>query len=211
MRNFLALLCLLALLTGCASAPVVEPEPEPEPYGTFTDITGHPMEYQILEGLERGFYAVPSDGRFRPDEPATCGEFLLALWNLSGRPGNAKNAADWAAEAEYLDTPLSADANITRQEAMSLLYAHNGRLSGIEAMLTGIYDSAFRDSAQISPGGKAALYWGFYNVLIRETEPDFISPSGTLSRGDMADILVRYADTFRGESPENSVKEELVQ
>jgi hypothetical protein len=38
-----------------------------------------------------------------------------------------------------------------------------------------------------------------------------IDPSGTVSRGDMADIMIRYADTFRGESPENSTEEESVQ
>lgn len=191
MRKFLIVFCLFAVLTGCGA----KPEPEPAADATFADIAGHPMEEQILEGLRRGLYAVPPDGRFRPDEPATRGEFLTALWNLSGRPGDAE----------------SPDEPVTRQEAMSILYADNGSVSGVEAMLTGIYDSGFRDSDQIPPGGKAALYWGFYNVLIREPEPDMIDPSGTVSRGDMADIMIRYADTFRGESPENSIEEESVQ
>jgi len=200
LRKFLTVLCLLAVLSGCTSTPAEEPESAD---GTFTDITGHPMEDQILEGLQRGFYGVPSSGCFRPDEPATYGEFLRALWNLSGRPGDAKSAVDWATEAGYLDAPIQPDEPITRQEAMSLLYAHNGSVSGVEAMLTGIYDSGFRDSAQIPTEGKPALYWGFYNVLIREPEPDMIFPSGTVSRGDMAYIMVRYMDTFRSESPEN--------
>ena len=204
MRKFLIVFCLFAILTGCGA----EPEPESAD-GTFTDIAGHPMEDRILEGLQRGFYGVPPDGRFRPGEPATRGEFLTALWNLSGRPGDAKTALAWAADAGYPDA--APDEPITRQEAMSILYAHNGSVGGVEAMLTGIYDSGFRDSGQIPPEGKAALYWGFYNVLIREPEPDMIDPSGTVSRGDMADIMIRYADTFRGESPENSTEEESVQ
>lgn len=195
MRKFLIVFCLFAVLTGCGA------EPEAAADATFTDIAGHPMEEQILEGLRRGLYAVPPDGRFRPDEPATRGDFLTALGNLPGRPGDAGTALDYGMP----------DDPITRQEAMSILYAHNGSVSGVEAMLTGIYDSGFRDSDQIPPGGKIALYWGFYNVLIREPEPDMIDPSGTVSRGDMADIMIRYADTFRSESPENSVKEESVQ
>ncbi|MBQ9521328.1 MAG: S-layer homology domain-containing protein [Oscillospiraceae bacterium] len=210
MRQFLTLLCLLAVLTGCTSGALPESESAElsAADGTFIDIAGHPMEYEILEGLELGLYRVPSDGRFRPDEPATHGDFLLALWNFSGRPGDSanelQNALDWAADTEYPDNvPATPDDPITRQEAMSILYTHNGGVSGVEAMLTGIYDNGFRDSAQIPPGGKAALYWGFYNVLIRETEPGIISPSGTVSRGDMADIMIRYVNMFRGESPEN--------
>lgn len=197
---FLTALALFAVLTGCASANKPETSQLADAADEFADIAGHPMEERILEGHERGFYDIPADGLFRPDDPATVGDFLTALWNLSGSPG--KNAVDWAADAGYLS---GADLSqpLTRQQAMSLLYALNGAVSGVEAMLTGIYDEGFRDSGEIPPGGKQALYWGFYHVLIREPEPDMIMPSGTVSRGDMADILIRYADRFAGESPEN--------
>ena len=197
---FLTALLVFAVLTGCASG--TEPE-EAElsaaDGGEFADIAGHPMEALIREGLERGLYGVPSDGRFRPDDPATLGEFLRALWNLSGKPG--KSAADWAKKAGYLSG--AADNPVTRQEAMSILYAHNGAVSGMESLLTEIYNDGFRDSGEISNEGRVPLYWGYYNVLIRETEPGVISPSGTLPRGDMANILIRYADKVRGESLEN--------
>jgi len=198
---FLTALLLLAALTACASGGEPEPaELSAADGGAFTDIAGHLMEFRIQEGLERGLYGVPvDDGRFRPDDPATRSEFVRALWNLSGQPG--KTSAQWAAQEGYpYDAP---DEPITRQEAMSILYAHNGSASGIEAMLTGIYDDGFLDSGQIPAEAKPAMYWGFYNVLIRETESGLIAPSGTVSRGDMADILIRYADTFRAESPEN--------
>jgi len=197
---FLTALLVCAVVTGCASG--TEPEQaelSAADGGEFTDTAGHPMEEAIQEGLERGLYGVPPDGRFRPDDPATRGEFLRALWNLSGQPG--KSATDWADKAGYLSgTP---DAPVTRQEAMSILYAHNGAVSGMETLLTGIYNDGFRDSGEISGEGRTPLYWGYYNVLIRETEPGLIAPSGTVSRGDMANILIRYADTFLSESPEN--------
>ena len=197
---FLAALLVFAVLTGCASgAESEEAELSAADGGEFTDIAGHPLEEAIQEGLEHGLYGVPPDGRFRPDDPATLGEFLRALWNLSGQPG--ESATDWAKEAGYLSG--APDSPVTRQEAMSILYAHNGAVSGMEAMLTGIYNDGFRDSGEISDEGRQSLYWGYYNVLIRETEPGLIAPSGTVSRGDMANILIRYADKFRGESPEN--------
>ncbi|MBQ9493815.1 MAG: S-layer homology domain-containing protein [Oscillibacter sp.] len=209
---FLTALLVLSVLVSCASAPdAAEPEAELSAAdGAFTDIADHPMEYEILEGLERGLYRVPSDGLFRPDEPATRGEFLVALWNLSERPGASdgeteiQNAVNWAVDAGYPDSASrSPDEPITRQEAMELLFAHNGGVSGVETMLTGIYDSGFLDSGRIPAGAKPAMYWGFYNVLIREPELDIIDPSGTVSRGDMAEIMIRYMDTFRSGSPEN--------
>jgi hypothetical protein len=82
---------------------------------------------------------------------------------------------------------------------MELLYTCNGSVSGPELMFTRLYDDGFKDSGDIPPGGKPALYWGFYNVLIRETEPETISPSAPVSRGDMAEILVRFMDDFQTE------------
>ena len=86
---------------------------------------------------------------------------------------------------------------------MSLLFACNGSVSGTELMFTKLYDDGFKDSGDIPPGGKPALYWGFYNVLIRETETDVISPSGPVPRGDMAEILVRFMDSFRSEETDS--------
>ena len=198
---FLTAALLFVALTACASGGEPETaELSAADGGAFTDIAGHPMESQIQEGLERGLYGVPvDDGRFRPDDPATRGEFLRALWNLSGQPG--KSATDWADKAGYLSG--ASDDPVTRQEAMSILYAHNGASSGMETLLTGIYNDGFRDSGEISGEGRTPLYWGYYNVLIRETEPGLIAPSGTVSRGDMANILIRYEDKFLSESPEN--------
>ena len=196
---FLMALFVFAVLTGCASGTEPEAELSSADGGEFTDIAGHPLEEAIREGLERGLYAITPDGRFRPDDPATLGEFLRALWNLSGQPD--QSAADWATKAGYLSS--APDDPVTRQEAMSILYAHSGAVSGMETLLTGIYNDGFRDSGEISGEGRTPLYWGYYNILIRETEPGLISPSGTVSRGDMANILIRYADTFLSESPEN--------
>ena len=193
---YLMALCLFA---GCGNAdPVPLPDtPALSAGAEFSDIAGHPSELYILVGLQRGLYGVPSDGKFLPDVPATQGEFISTLWNLAGRPGG-NGAAAWADAQNLLEgISFSEDTPITRQDAMEILFRYNGSLSGMESMLTGIYDDAFLDSDQIPAGGKPALYWGFYNVLIRETEPDKIAPSGTVSRGDMAEMMVRYMDDFQ--------------
>ena len=213
-RNFLFSLALILLivLPGCGRDASESPRLSGEA-PELSDIAGHPAEEAIREGLRRGLYPAPSDGLFRPDEAATGGDFVIALWNLAGNPdGNPSNDGDeqlrqalaWADESGFLDGgAFDADKPITRQEAMDILYAYNGGGVGMEAMLTSVYDNAFLDSGEIPDGGKPALYWGFFNVLIREPEPDKIAPSGTVSRGDMAAMMVRYMDDFQSESPEN--------
>lgn len=221
---FIIGLCL-ALLAGCGQAgrdsPAADGALSAIQPKEFADIDGHTQETYILEGLERGFYSIPPDGRYRPDEAATTAEFAAALWNLAGQPGadrassassDAEGVADramaWVREAGYEppDAP-GPEEPVTRLAAMELLFAYSGGVSGVEAMFTRLYDDGFEDSGDIPPAGKAAIYWGYYNVLIRETERYRIAPFDTVSRGDMAEILVRCADAFQSGPPE-SIKEE---
>lgn len=221
-RVFLSALMLCAALTGCAkTAPAASSDvAELSGAAELTDVAGHSQEAYILEGLQLGFLPAPSDGRFQPDESATREDFLVALWRLGGQPEVSdkgipsrwnpalRKALAWADAAGCLDSAASVktfapDEPVTRLAAMESLYAYNGNVSGVEAMLTGIYDDAFRDSAELSAESKRALYWGFYNVLIREKEPDKISPSEALSRGDMAEALIRYWSDFQSEPPQN--------
>ena len=178
------------------------------------DIAGHPAEEAILEGLRRDLWRVPSDGLFRPDLPASAGTFLAALWSAAGRPGGSerpfdeereiREAVSWAAGEGSLDhTPdLSPDEPLTRQDAMEILFSVTGRASGTETMFTGLYDDAFPDSARLPLEERRALYWGVYNVLLEARDPGSLDPSGTVSRGEMAEMLVRFMDDFMSGTPE---------
>ena len=172
----------------------------------FTDIDNHHAEQAVLQGLEMGLWIVPADGQFRPYDAASVRDFLTALWIASGKPeesirttGNTNDdttgAVSWAISKGWVNK-TALDKPLTRQKAMNILYEHNGGVSGIEAMLTAVYDDGFLDSSEIPPKGKAALYWGFYNLLIRETEPEKIDPNGAVSRGDMAEMLISYRNDF---------------
>ena len=206
--------CLLAaVLGGCVPTDSPAPGeaggtgPEEASGAAIADTAGHPQEAYIREGLGHGLYRVPPDGLFRPDEAVTAEEFAEAVRNLAGQPDeggeDGQSALAWLAEAGYTaPDALSAEEPVTRLEAMKILYALNGAASGQEELFTGVYDSVFVDSAAIPAEGKSALYWGFYNVLIRETEPDTVSPSGTVSRGDMAEMLVRFLRDFPDSLPE---------
>lgn len=225
MRNkpliFLTAFLSLAALAGCASRTDAPQTPDAAELSQadaaeLSDAGETSAETYILEGARRGLYSLPSDGGFQPDEPVTRGEFLVALWRLAGQPetsgatppSDLEAALAWADAAGCLDSAADAsnfdpDELMTRQAAMESLFSYHGSVSGTEGMMTALYDNAFDDSGEIPAGAKRALYWGFYNVLIREPEPDRIAPSGPVSRGDMAEMMVRYLDDFQSEPAEN--------
>jgi hypothetical protein len=61
-----------------ASPTPAEPATKPEETKevTLTDIAGHPVEKEIVKLVEAGAVEIGSDGRFRPDDEITRGEFL---------------------------------------------------------------------------------------------------------------------------------------
>ena len=215
-RLFFALLMIIApvLFAGCAAAPKnteTAPENQTIHAETLSDIDGHPAEEAIREGLRLGLYPAPSDGLFHPDDPVTLGEYAAAIYNLdhSGDTSDSpvtpdetvRAATEWAISKGYatdLDLNFNSDSDkpITRQDAMRFLYAYHSETPGAETMLFGIYDDSFLDSGQISAEKKPALYWAYYNVLIRNADPDKIDPFGSVSRGDMAQALIRYRNDF---------------
>ena len=226
---FASLILALLTLTACG-APKTErmSETTVESPADFTDIAGHQAETVIREGYAYGLYDIPLDGQFRPDDPATRGEFITALWRMAGRPVSSipapyedmknqpeetRNAAAWFHAENFPDDKASSqsffpDEPVTRQTVMTALFAYNGGVSGVEQLLTRIYDDGFADSGQIADSEKRALYWGYFNELIEETTPDKIDPDGVVLKDELAKIMVRYLDDFRNE-PQVMKKEEL--
>ena len=228
---FAPLILAFLTLTACG-APEADRNPEDITAFTkipsdFSDIAGHPAETDIREGYMRGLYDIPLDGRFRPDDPATRGEFVTALWRMAGRPVSSnpapygdmkdhpdetRDAAAWFHAENYPDDQASSesffpDNSVTRQTVMAALFAYNGGVSGVEQLLTRVYDDGFTDSGLIADWGKKALYWGYFNELITDTASDRIDPDGVVSGGELAKIMVLYLDEFQNE-PRTIEKEE---
>ena len=181
----------------------------------FTDTAGHWAEAYINQGAERGLFGGYTDGSFRPGNQLTRAEFMMVLWNLAGRPDssgktpftdiggrseNIRNAIAWAYGKGYIsgtsDTTFSPGLPLTRQAAMKILFSYNGGESGMEKMFTATYDANFTDSSLIAAWAKPAMYWGVYNVIINGTTPATLSPGGTITRAQLAAIMVRYTDRF---------------
>lgn len=182
----------------------------------FTDTAGTWAEAYINQGAERGLFGGYTDGSFRPGNRLTRAEFIMVLWNLAGRPdpaggapftdiagrsANTRSAIAWAYGAGHVsgttDTTFSPGDALTRQAAMKILFSYTGGVSGSERMFTAVYDGKFTDSGEISAWAKPAVYWGVYHEILNGTTPSTLNPRGTITRAQLAAIMVRYTDKFQ--------------
>ena len=183
--------------------------------GAFSDVAadywGTPY---IAEAVSRGLFSGYPDGTFQPDANIIRADFVTVLWRSAGSPepkaaaaftdvpANAyyAKAVAWAAENGYVNgtsaTTFSPNGELERQAAMTILFRYSGGQSGMELMLSGLYDSGFADSASIASWAKAAMYWGYYNGIISGVGENLLSPTTGATRAQLAKILVNYLDKF---------------
>ena len=184
---------------------------------TFRDV---PAAYWASSHIERaaslGIISGYADGSFRPGNSVTRAQFVTMLWRMAGKPGSTaaapfadtvnlnadfRAAIAWASEHGYVNgvtaTSFKPNATITRQQAMAILFRYNGSVSGMELMLTDVYDSQFTDSASIGAFAKPGVYWAVYNGVVTGTTATTITPGGTATRAQIAVILLRYMDKFQ--------------
>ena len=183
--------------------------------GDFTDIAGTWAESYIRTAAERNLFQGYPDGTFRPDNHLTRAQFMMVLWNLAGRPvvpdetpfkdmggqiQNFRHAVAWAYAEGYVNgtapDTFSPDEPLTRQAAVKILFAYNGSKRGTEVMITSVYDDIFSDSGRISAWAKDAVYWAVYQKIISGTSPSTLDPGGTVTRAQLAAMMVRYVERF---------------
>jgi len=184
---------------------------------SFPDIQGHWGEEFILQAAELGLFKGYEDGTFKPDAPVNRAQFVTVVWRMAGSPqtdattpfadiaglsGEFKTAIAWAYEKGLIngtsETAFSPLDSLNRAAAMKILFQYAGGVSGMEMTFTGIYDSAYEDSAQIPDWAKAPMYWGVYNEIISGTGKTTLSPAGTATRAQLAKILVNYTNLHEG-------------
>ena len=79
-------------------------------------------------------------------------------------------------------TAFQPDRAIDRQQAMAILFCCSGGVSGMESLLTGVYDSQFKDSGDIAPALKPGVYWAVYPGVVGGVTQDTLAP-GALPPG----------------------------
>ena len=145
------------------------------------------------------------------EAPVQRGEFLLMLYRMSGSPSvetaapfldladqsqEVRAAVDWAYASGLVngrsETSFDPAGSITRQEAAKILFYHSGGISGMEALFTMLYDSAFLDSAEIAPWARAAMYWAYFQEIISDDGTALLSPQAVVTVTRAEELLNRY-------------------
>ncbi len=177
----------------------------------FSDIKGHWAEMFITESVKEGLFFGDADGRFNPDADITRAQFITVLWRMAGCPDAGtelpfldtenqlpefRKAISWGYENGYMkgisDTEFQPEATLTREEGIKIIHSYSGGNIGGEFQFYAIYEGLLKDSSEISDWAKSSVYWGIYNKLISGIAEMTISPKGTITRAQLARILVSY-------------------
>ena len=187
---------------------------ETEEVPQFTDVAGNWAERYIGQaaalGLIEGY-----EGKYRPNDTMTRAEFVTILWRAMGEPKPAKaasfsdltqnwylDAVAWAEENAVVngmgEGQFAPNGTVTREQMVTIFHRMAGTPVGMEAMLTGVYDSQYSDSGTVGSWARSALYWSIYNGIYCGTTSEEIGsrlePKLPATRAQIAVMIVRYLD-----------------
>ena len=130
------------------------------------------------------------------------------LWNMAKKPEteSASAFADvksddwyfkqivWAYENGYIngvsDSEFNPNGNITREQAMTILYRSAGSPETAETL------EKFEDRENISSFALSAMSWAVENKIISGVSNTEIAPKQSATRAQLATIIVRFIKTF---------------
>lgn len=185
------------------------PETDPADTGTsFTDVKSYSWYREAVEYcVSKGYMSAEEDGRFLPDKAVTRAQSIQMLYQLAGAPevSSASGFTDvassayyydavcWSTEcgiaAGYADHTFRPDVPITRQQFIALLYRYTDYQKK-PVIPTDTLDR-FPDAGAVSEYARTPMSWAVHYSLISGIRGN-LEPTGTLSRSQMACILMSY-------------------
>ncbi|MCH5353213.1 MAG: S-layer homology domain-containing protein [Acutalibacter sp.] len=153
-----------------------------------------------------------SDTTFNPNGKVTRAMMVKVLYNMDTTHGTTENvaslpftdvpASQWYAKAvawAYRKgitsgtsaTTFSPNANITREQAATMLYNFRRTTTTIDKIDLAKLN-AFSDASQTSSYAKNAMAWAITNGMISGTDATHVSPKGTATRAQLAQILMKF-------------------
>lgn len=185
----------------------------------FSDTDGSFAKDAIDEAAELGLI-LGYNGKYRPNDAMTRGECVTILYRAMGSPKVASPATFTDLTHEYYRDAIAwAEQNgvvkgvgggrfnpggqVTRAQLATILFRLSGSESGMEAMLTGLYDQTFTDSASIPAYAKTAVYWAVYKNIWCGTDSldagTKLAPNDPATRAQIAVMITRYLDKYPAE------------
>ncbi len=232
MKRFISLFLIVAMAV-CAFPFAVTAEDNTLP---FTDVKTDywfydAVKYTYEEGIFKG---VDTEGKlFAPAKNMTRAELVMTLFQLTGvdKTGyagetgfndvSAKSwmsyAVKWGAQMGYVsgvgNGKFNPQGNITRQEFACILYRF-----AKDYYLTDNVDAsvlaAFPDEASVASWAKESLEWAASVSIVSGVKladgSSVVSPKGTTTRAQAAQMLMTFIKMFDGESADGKVNRDLV-
>jgi len=160
------------------------------------------VQYSYTHGLMNG----TGNNLFSPDLPTTRAMAVTLLYRLDGEPtgGNHSftdipqdtyysDAVAWAAEAGIVkgisEELFAPDRPITREQLVTILARYAIYLG--RDMTADPLTNAFSDGNMVASYALNAMNWALHSGLIRGTSEDRLSPRGTATRAQVAQIIMR--------------------
>lgn len=147
---------------------------------------------------------------YSPNISTTRAMVVTALWNYAGRPSMVDSGylprtysdvtpsewyyqpIEWATSqgvlTGYSDGRFGPNDSITREQLVTILWRHAGRPSASQTSLN------FNDASSVSSYARKAMLWATEEGIVQGRSPGYLSPQGTASRAEIAQMLKRYLE-----------------
>ena len=184
-----------------------DPTPEP-PANPFRDIENNWAKDVILEAYGNGWILGMTATTYEPDQTANRAQFATIMWRVADTPAPTstspftdvpsgayyETSINWGHQIGMIKgtsgTTADPERNITRQEAVVMLYRYAGYV-GADVSGRGSL-SEFHDQNSVSDWARDAVEWAVSNGVIQGTPGKLLEPTRNISRSEMAAIIVRF-------------------
>ena len=172
----------------------------------YGEVVHKAKDYGLMQGVGTSIEHYPL---FQPDSNSTRAAVARTIYNMEQpviseyvNPFTDVAEGTWYTEAVcwgaengiiqgYPDSTYQPDAEITREDMLTLLY----RYSGMEAPESERL-SEFSDAAQVSAYAVNAMEWAITEGIVEGYLDNTLKPQNAINRAELAAILVRYYEKY---------------
>lgn len=204
-KNTSVLLLALAMLAVSAFTPAAGGAMRAEAATTFSDISGHWAQSDILKAAEQGIVSGYSDGTFKPNKAVTRAEFTTMLNKALGNNGTTESVFSDVAEnawyyaqickgvsagyiSGYSDGTFKPGNTVTRQEA-AVMMARIVPTYGYSATLTD-----YKDGSSIPTWAQDAMKRIVGKGYISTYGDNALHGSDSLTRAQAVKVIMTMLD-----------------
>ena len=187
--------------------------PAEEPVG-FQDVSESDWFYEAVRYVyERGIMSGVAQDRFAPRDTLTRAMLVQTLYALEGKPqaeGGERfedvsqeewyaDAVAWAAQnglvAGVGEDRFAPEDALTREQMALILYRY-AQYKSYDVQVEGEPLESFQDKDEISAWAEEALAWAVDAKLLSGTGESCLSPGGTATRAQVAQVLANFCQTI---------------